>query len=44
MADNFLERQRRDYDAKKAQWQKTGKRPVSVSQILKRSAERFSDE
>ena len=45
MADNFLERQRRDYEERKKQWQKTktAKKP-SVAAILKKARERFNND
>ena len=45
MADNFLERQRRDYEERKQQWQK--KKPTkatSVASILKKARERFNND
>ncbi len=45
MADNFLERQRRDYEERKRQWQKNNtKKNVSVASILKKSRERFNND
>ena len=45
MADNFLERQRRDYEERKQQWQKSNtKKSVSVATILRKSRERFSND
>lgn len=45
MADNFLERQRRDYEERKRMW--LGKKTVtktSVAEIMKRARERFNDD
>ncbi len=45
MADNFLERQRRDYEERKRQWQKNNtKKNVRVASILKKSRERFNND
>lgn len=45
MADNFLERQRRDYEESKQQWQKSNtKKSVSVAAILRKSRERFNND
>lgn len=45
MADNFLERQRRDYEERKQQWQKSNtKKSVSVAAILRKSRERFNND
>mgnify|MGYP006926039709 CR=1 FL=1 len=44
MADNFLERQRRDYEERKRQWLKTSKKPISTSEIIKRAREKFNNE
>lgn len=45
MADNFLERQRRDYEERKQQWQKKNtKKSVSVAAILRKSRERFNND
>ena len=41
MADNFLERQRRDYEERKQQQLK--KPATSVAAILKRARERFNN-
>lgn len=45
MADNFLERQRRDYEERKQQWlkNKTAK-TASVASILKKARERFNND
>ena len=45
MADNFLERQRRDYEERKRMW--LGTKTVtktSVAEIMKRARERFNDD
>lgn len=42
MADNFLERQRRDYEERKLQ--QTKKPATSVAAILKRACERFNND
>lgn len=42
MADNFLERQRRDYEERKQQ--QTKKSATSVATILKRARERFNND
>lgn len=42
MADNFLERQRRDYEERKQQQLK--KPATSVATILKRARERFNND
>ena len=45
MADNFLECQRRDYEERKQQWQKsTTKKTVSVAEILRKSRQRFNND
>lgn len=45
MADNFLERQRRDYEERKQQWQKSNtKKSVNVAAILRKSRERFNND
>lgn len=45
MADNFLERQRRDYEQRKQQWQRSNtKKTVSVAEILKKSRQRFNND
>ena len=45
MADNFLERQRRDYEERKQQWQRINtKKTVSVAEILKKSRQRFNND
>ncbi|WP_295428506.1 ABC transporter permease [Prevotella sp.] len=45
MADNFLERQRRDYEQRKLQWQRNNtKKTVSVAEILKKSRQRFNND
>lgn len=45
MADNFLERQRRDYEQRKQQWQRNNtKKTVSVAEILKKSRQRFNND
>ena len=45
MADNFLERQRRDYEERRQQWQKSNtKKSVSVAEILRKSRERFNND
>ena len=45
MANNFLERQRRDYEERKQQWQKSNtKKSVSVAEILRKSRERFNND
>lgn len=45
MADNFLERQRRDYEERKQQWKKsTTKKTVSVAEILRKSRQRFNND
>lgn len=45
MADNFLERQRRDYEVRKLQWQRSNtKKTVSVAEILKKSRQRFNND
>ncbi len=45
MADNFLERQRRDYEERKQQWLKRkSTKSVSVADILKKSQKRFNNE
>ncbi|WP_308244686.1 ABC transporter permease [uncultured Prevotella sp.] len=42
MADNFLERQRRDYEERKQQ--QAQKPATSVTAILKRARERFNND
>lgn len=45
MADNYLERQRRDYEERKQQWLKNKhKSNASVAAILKKSRENFNNE
>lgn len=45
MADNFLERQRRDYEERKQKWQRSNtKKTVSVAEILKKSRQRFNND
>lgn len=46
MADNFLERQRRDYEARKEMWLKKKKAKTTsvASAIMKKASERFNDE
>lgn len=45
MADNFLERQRRDYEERKQQWQRSNtKKTLSVAEILKKSRQRFNND
>lgn len=45
MADNFLERQRRDYEERKLQWQRNNtKKTVSVAEILKKSRQGFNND
>lgn len=45
MADNFLERQRRDYEQRKQQLQQNNtKKTVSVAEILKKSRQRFNND
>lgn len=46
MADNFLERQRRDYDERKRKWQQKGgtRTNVSVASILRKSREEFNND
>lgn len=45
MADNFLERQRRDYEERKQQWQRSNtKKTVSVAEILKKSRKRYNND
>lgn len=44
MADNFLERQRRDYEERKQQWQRTTKKPSNVSEILRKAREKFNND
>lgn len=42
MADNFLERQRRDYEERKNQMQKKSK--PTISMILKRARQNFNND
>ena len=44
MADNFLERQRRDYEERKQQWLKKKSATASVASILRKSRERFNND
>lgn len=44
MADNFLERQRRDYEERKQQWQKSTKKVASVAEILRKAREKFNND
>ncbi len=44
MADNFLERQRRDYEERKQQWQKSTKKAASASEILRKAREKFNND
>lgn len=44
MADNFLERQRCDYEERKQQWQKSTKKVASVSEILRKAREKFNND
>lgn len=45
MADNFLERQRRDYEERKLKMQKNKTtKTVSVAAILKKARERFNND
>ena len=45
MADNFLERQRRDYEERKQQWLKNkAASKASVASILKKARERFNND
>lgn len=45
MADNFLERQRRDYEERKRMWlDKKTVTKTSVAEIMKRARERFNDD
>ena len=44
MADNFLERKRRDYEQRKVEWQKRKKKCLSPSMILRKASENFDDE
>ncbi len=44
MADNFLERKRRDYEQRKQDWLKKQGRTPSPSSILRKASEKFGDE
>lgn len=44
MADNFLERQRRDYEERKQQWQQKTKKTSNVSDILRKAREKFNND
>ena len=44
MADNFLERQRRDYEERKQQWQRSTQKAASVSEILRKAREKFNND
>lgn len=44
MADNFLERQRRDYEERKQQWQQSTKKATSVAEILRKAREKFNND
>lgn len=44
MADNFLERQRRDYDERKAQWLKNNKKAPNAAAILRKAREKFNND
>lgn len=45
MADNFLERQRRDYEERKQQWLKNKRtNGNSVASIMKKARERFNND
>lgn len=44
MADNFLERQRRDYEQKKQEWAKNKLRHSKPSQLLRKASEMYGDE
>ena len=44
MADNFLERQQRDYEERKQQWQRSTKKAASVSEILRKAREKFNND
>ncbi len=44
MADNFLERKRRDYEQRKQDWLKKQKRCSLPSLILRKASEKFGDE
>lgn len=44
MADNFLERQRRDYEERKLKWQKSKIKPSSITEILRKSREKFNND
>ena len=44
MADNFLERQRRDYEERKAQWLKNNKKVTNTAAILRKAREKFNND
>lgn len=44
MADNFLERQRRDYEQRKQEWMKHKVKHSTPSQLLRKASERYGDE
>ena len=44
MADNFLERRRRDYEERKQQWLQSTKKAASVSEILRKAREKFNND
>ena len=44
MADNFLERKRRDYEDRKQQWLKNKGKQQSVAIIIKKARERFNND
>lgn len=46
MADNFLERQRRDYEERKQQWLKNKRttKGDNVASIMKKARERFNND
>lgn len=44
MADNFLERQRRDYEARKLKIQARKKPSGSVAEILRKARQRFNND
>ena len=44
MADNFLERKRRDYEQRKQDCMKKQKRCSSPSLILRKASEKFGDD
>ena len=44
MADNFLERKRRDYEQRKKDWLKRKNMVLSPSAILRKACEKYGDE